>query len=150
MLTLFSAFDAYSLGMPRVMQRSSPIMASRDDFAFGGGGGDGVKGVKTVSFQGLSQWATAGPSMPHTDDAFKFGPGGGDGVKGVKTVSFQGTSQWAQTRLSDTAEKASWAKSFTGVVTPTTQALKPKPEPVEAAEPEEVEEVAEEEEVVAA
>ena len=147
MLTLFSAFDAYSLGMPRVMQRSSPIMASRDDFAFGGGGGDGVKGVKTVSFQGLSQWATAGPSMPHTDDAFKFGPGGGDGVKGVKTVSFQGTSQWAQTRLSDTAEKASWAKSFTGVVTPTTQALKPKPEPVEAAEPEEV---AEEEEVVAA
>ena len=122
-------------------------MASRDDFAFGGGGGDGVKGVKTVSFQGLSQWATAGPSMPHTDDAFKFGPGGGDGVKGVKTVSFQGTSQWAQTRLSDTAEKASWAKSFTGVVTPTTQALKPKPEPVEAAEPEEV---AEEEEVVAA
>ena len=147
MLTLFSAFDAYSLGMPRVMQRSSPIMASRDDFAFGGGGGDGVKGVKTVSFQGLSQWATAGPSMPHTDEAFKFGPGGGDGVKGVKTVSFQGTSQWAQTRLSDTAEKASWAKSFTGVVTPTTQALKPKPEPVEAAEPEEV---AEEEEVVAA
>ena len=54
MLLLAGACESYSLGVPRAVQitRSTmPVMGTHesfDAFRFGAGGGDGVKGTKTV------------------------------------------------------------------------------------------------------
>ena len=105
LLLIIGACEAFSLAVPhttrtQAARSSMPAMISNEDrnaFCFGAGGGDGVKGVKTVSFQGLSSHAEA---RGKEDGAagFRFGAGGGDGVKGVKTVSFQGLSSHAPSR----------------------------------------------------